>query len=158
MITPDPTWLARLRLRDDARQHTPARRLLEQRRHFTPPVTVVPDRVRALEVNGCGCDGTARGLMLRRVRFNFRPAHPATLRRALQGHRQGIDFAGALHRASSGARPQRAISDTALATRAGRLGSRPGVSALQIVPAALQVTHPEAGVAKAFTGTGSGMR
>lgn len=127
MIALDTNLLARLLLRDDARQHTRVRQLLAQEQDFTAPVTVVLELVWVLEVNGCSTDDIVRGLKLLLGLPNFKPQQADALHQALQWYAQGVDFADALHLALSGTSEELATFDKAFARKAGKLGTVPPV-------------------------------
>jgi predicted nucleic-acid-binding protein len=127
MIALDTNLLARLLLRDDARQHARVRQLLAQAQVFTAPVTVMLELVGVLEVNGCGTDDIVRGLQLLLGLPNFKPQQAEALHQALQWYAQGVDFADALHLALSGASEQLVTFDKAFARKAGKLGAVPPV-------------------------------
>lgn len=130
MIALDTNLLARLLLRDDARQYARVRQLLTQEQDFTAPVTVMLELVWVLEVNDCSPDDIVRGIRLLLGLSNFKPQQADALHQALQWYAQGIDFADALHLALSGAGEQMATFDKAFARKAGKLGTVPPVVAV----------------------------
>lgn len=130
MIALDTNLLARLLLRDDARQYTRVRQLLAQGQDLTAPVTVMLELVWVLEVNDCGTDDIVRSLKLLLGLANFKPQQADALHQALQWYAQGVDFADALHLALSGASEELATFDKAFARKAGKLGAVPPVVAV----------------------------
>jgi len=127
MIALDTNILARLLLRDDARQYGLAHALLAQDRLYTAPITVMQELVWVLEVNDCAREDIARALGLLLGLPNFRPQNPEALRQALAWYVQGLDFADALHLALSQDSEELATFDKAFARQAGRLGAQPAV-------------------------------
>lgn len=130
MIALDTNLLARLLLRDDARQYTRVRQLLAHGQDLTAPVTVMLELVWVLEVNDCGTDDIVRSLKLLLGLPNFKPQQADALHQALQWYAQGVDFADALHLALSGASEELATFDKAFARKAGKLGAVPPVVAV----------------------------
>lgn len=130
MIALDTNLLARLLLRDDARQHTRVRQLLAREQDYTAPVTVMQELVWVLEVNDCGTDDIVRGLQLLLGLPNFKPQQPEALQRALRWYADGLDFADALHLALSSASEELATFEKAFARKAGKLGALPPVVAV----------------------------
>ena len=130
MIALDAKLLARLLLRDDARQYARARQLLAREQDCTAPVTVMLELVWVLEVNDCGTDDIVRGLKLLLGLPNFKPQQPEALRRALDGYAQDMDFADALHLALSQGSEELATFDKAFARKAGKLRALPPVVAV----------------------------
>jgi len=122
MIALDTNLLARLLLRDDARQHARVLQLLGGNQAFTAPVTVMLELVWVLEVNDCGRDDIVKGLNLLLGLPNFKPQQADALRAALPGYAQGLDFADALHLALSRGNQGLASFDKAFARKAGKLG------------------------------------
>ena len=130
MIALDTNLLARLLLRDDARQYTRARALLAQERDYTAPVTVMLELVWVLEVNDCARDDIAHGLRLLLGLPNFKPQQPEALRQALAWYAQGLDFTDAFHLALSQGHEELATFDKVFAKQAGKLGALPPVVAV----------------------------
>lgn len=130
MIALDTNILARLLLRDDARQHGRARELLAQERDYTAPITVMQELVWVLEVNDCAREDITRGLGLLLGLPNFRPQEPEALRQALTWYAQGLDFADALHLALSQGCEELATFDKAFAKQSGKLTALPPVRAV----------------------------
>lgn len=130
MIALDTSLLARLLLRDDARQYARVRRLLAQEQDFTAPATVMLELVWVLEVNDCSPQDIVRGIRLLLDLPNFKPQQSDALRQALQWYAQGIDFSDALRLAQSGASEHLATFDKAFARKAGKLGAVPPVVAV----------------------------
>ncbi len=122
MIALDTNLLARLLLRDDPRQHARVVQLLAGPQEFTAPVSVMLELVWVLEVNDCSTDDIVRGLNLLLGLTNFKPQQVDTLRQALAGYAQGLDFADALHLALSHASQELATFDKTFARKAGKLG------------------------------------
>lgn len=125
MIALDTNVLARLLLRDDARQYSRARELLAQERDYTAPVTVMQELVWVLEVNECTREDIARGLGLLMGLPNFKPQQPEVLRQALAWYAQGLDFADALHLALSQGSEELATLDKAFAKQSSKLKIAP---------------------------------
>lgn len=130
MIALDTNLLARLLLRDDARQHARARQLLAREQDYTAPVTVLLELVWVLEVNDCAREDIARGINLLLGLPNFKPQQADALRQALDWYAQGLDFADALHLAQSHGCEELATFDKAFAKQAGKLGALPPVVAV----------------------------
>jgi predicted nucleic-acid-binding protein len=130
MIALDTNILARLLLRDDARQHARARELLAQERDYTAPITVMQELVWVLEVNDCAREDIAHGLDLLMGLPNFKPDLPEALRRALDLYIQGLDFADALHLALSEGSEELATFDKAFARQSSKLAAAPPVRAV----------------------------
>lgn len=84
MIALDTNLLARLLLRDDARQYARVRHLLAQEQDFTAPVTVMLELVWVLKVNDCSPQDIVRGIRLLLGLPNFKPQQADALRQALQ--------------------------------------------------------------------------
>ena len=127
MIALDTNLLARLLLRDDKRQHARVAQLLASQQDFTAPVSVMLELVWVLEVNDCSTADIVRGLNLLMGLPNFKPQHADSLRQALLGYAQGLDFADALHLALSHGSQELATFDKAFARKAGKLGWVPPV-------------------------------
>lgn len=130
MIALDTNILARLLLRDDARQYGRARELLAQECDYTAPITVMQELVWVLEVNDCAREDIARGLGLLLGLPNFKPQQPEALRQALTRYTQGLDFADALHLALSQGREELATFDKAFAKQSNKLKALPPVCAV----------------------------
>lgn len=130
MIALDTNVLARLLLRDDARQHERALQLLGAAETFTAPATVMLELVWVLEANDCSVPDIVQGLELLLGLPNFQPSHPEALRRALALYVHGMDFADALHLCLSGASVQLTTFDKSFVKLAKRLGASPPVAAL----------------------------
>ena len=130
MIALDTNLLARLLLLDDKRQHARVVQLLASKQDFTAPVTAMLELVWVLEVNGCSTDDIVRGLNLLLGLPNFKPQQADSLRQALLGYAQGLDFADALHLALSHGSQELATFDKAFARKAGKLGLMPPVVAV----------------------------
>lgn len=130
MIALDTNLLARLLLRDDARQHARARQLLAREQDYTAPATVMLELVWVLEVNDCMREDIARGLHLLLGLPNFKPQQADALRQALDWYALGLDFADALHLALSQGSEELATFDKAFAKQAGKLGLLPPVAAV----------------------------
>ncbi len=130
MISLDTNLLARLLLRDDARQYNRARELLSQQRDYTAPITVVQELVWVLEVNDCAREDIAHGLELLLGLPNFKPQQPEALRQALSWYAQGLDFADALHLALSQGCEELATFDKAFAKQSNKLKTSPQVRAV----------------------------
>jgi predicted nucleic-acid-binding protein len=128
MIALDTSLLARLLLRDDRRQHARVVQLLASQQDFTAPVSVMLELVWVLEVNDCSTQDVVRGLNLLLGLPNFKPQQADALRQALLGYAQGLDFADALHLASSHGSQELATFDKAFARKAARLGWVPPVA------------------------------
>jgi predicted nucleic-acid-binding protein len=129
MIALDTNILARLLLRDDARQFGRARDLLAQKRDYTAPITVMQELVWVLEVNDCAREDIAHGLGLLLGLPNFKPQQPEALRQALIWYVQGLDFADALHLALSQGCEKLATFDKAFAKQSSKLAVQPPVRA-----------------------------
>lgn len=129
MIALDTNLLARLLLRDDARQYARARQLLAREQDYTVPVTVMLELVWVLEVNDCAREDIARGLHLLLGLPNFKPQQPEALQQALAWYAQGLDFADAFHLALSHGNEELATFDKAFVRQAGKLGALPPVVA-----------------------------
>ncbi len=127
MIALDTNLLARLLLRDDARQYTRVRQLLAREQDYTAPITVMLKLVWALEVNDCAREDIAQGLALLLGLPNFKPQQAEALRLALDWYAQGLDFADALHLALSQNQQELATFDKAYAKQASKLGAQPPV-------------------------------
>lgn len=130
MIALDTNILARLLLRDDARQFARARDLLAQERDYTAPITVMQELVWVLEVNDCAREDVAHGLALLLGLPNFKPHLPEALRQALDWYAQGLDFADALHLALSQGSEELATFDRAFVKQSSRLTALPPVRAV----------------------------
>lgn len=128
MIALDTNLLARLLLRDDRRQHARVVQLLAGQQDFTAPVSVMLELVWVLEVNDCSTQDVVRGLNLLLGLPNFKPQQADALRQALLGYAQGLDFADALHLASSHGSQELATFDKTFARKVARLGSVPPVA------------------------------
>lgn len=128
MIALDTNLLARLLLRDDRRQHARVVQLLAGQQDFTAPVSVMLELVWVLEVNDCSTQDVVRGLNLLLGLPNFKPQQADALRQALLGYAQGLDFADALHLASSHGSQELATFDKTFARKAARLGWVPPVA------------------------------
>ncbi|MEI7785274.1 MAG: PIN domain-containing protein [Betaproteobacteria bacterium] len=111
----DAIILARLLLRDDARQYARARQLLAQDCDDTATITVMQELVWVLEVNDCAREDIAHGLNLLLGLPNFKPQLPEALRQALACYGWGLDFADALHLALSHGSEKLASVDKAFA-------------------------------------------
>jgi predicted nucleic-acid-binding protein len=127
MISLDTNILARLLLRDDARQYARARQLLAQDCDYTAPITVMQELVWVLEVNDCAREDIAHGLDLLLGLPNFKPHLPGALRQAMAWYAQGLDFADALHLALSHGSEELATFDKAFAKQARKLTASPPV-------------------------------
>ena len=127
MISLDTNILARLLLGDDIAQLARAKALLSKAQQFTAPITVMLELVWVLEVNGVEPRALADGLERLVSLPNFKPAHVAEIRQALNGYREGLDFADALHLALSASSTQMVSFDKAFIKRAEKLGLEPGV-------------------------------
>jgi predicted nucleic-acid-binding protein len=130
MIVLDTNLLARLLLRDDARQYGRARDLLAQERDYTAPVTVLQELVWVLEVNDCAREDIAHGLELLLGLPNFKPQQPEALRQALTWYAQGLDFTDALHLALSQGCDGLVTFDKAFARQSVKLKALPPVRAV----------------------------
>jgi predicted nucleic-acid-binding protein len=129
MIALDTNILARLLLRDDARQFARARDLLAQERDYTAPITVMQELVWVLEVNDCAREDIAHGLGLLLGLPNFKPHRPEALRQALDWYARGLDFADALHLALSQGSEELVTFDRAFVKQSSRLTALPPVRA-----------------------------
>jgi len=129
MIALDTNLLARLLLKDDAAQHARVKALLATDRTFTAPITVLLELVWVLEANDCAAPDIVHGLNLLLGLPNFRPAQADAVREALNGYAQGMDFAGALHLASSRGEEAMMTFDKAVVRKAGKLAALPKVMA-----------------------------
>jgi len=127
MIALDTNILARLLLRDDARQHGRARELLAREREYTAPITVMQELVWVLEVNDCSREDIARALTLLLGLPNFKPQQPEVLHQALAWYGQGLDFADALHLALSRDGEELATFDKGFAKQSVKLAVVPPV-------------------------------
>lgn len=130
MIALDTNLLARLLLRDDARQYARARQLLAREQDYTAPITVMLELVWVLEVNDCVREDIAQGLALLLGLPNFKPQQPDALRQALTWYARGLDFADALHLALSQGQEELATFDRTFTRQAGKLGALPPVVAV----------------------------
>lgn len=130
MISLDTNILARLLLRDDARQFARARELLAQDRDYTASITVMQELVWVLEVNDCAREDIAQGMGLLLGLSNFKPHQPEALRQALAWYGQGLDFADALHLALSQGSEELVTFDRAFAKRSSKLTASPPVRAV----------------------------
>ncbi len=127
MIALDTNILARLLLGDDAVQLSRAKALLSEARQFTAPITVMLELVWVLEANGVEPKALADGLERLIGLSNFKPVHAAEIRQALNGYREGLDFADALHLALSTSATLMCSFDKAFIKRAKKLGLEPSV-------------------------------
>ncbi len=127
MISLDTNILARLLLGDDAGQLARAKSLLSTAQQFTAPITVMLELVWVLEANGVEPTALADGLERLLSLPNFKPAHVAEIRQALNVYREGLDFADALHLALSGPTTRMVSFDKAFIKRAKKLGLEPSV-------------------------------
>jgi predicted nucleic-acid-binding protein len=129
MIAIDTNLLARLLLRDDEPQYRRARALLAQDQTFTAPPTVLLELVWVLEANDCSAAEIVHGLTGLLGLPNFKPQAVECLRQAIDGYRQGLDFADALHLSLSGGSESLTTFDKAFAKRAMKLPASPPVLA-----------------------------
>ena len=127
MIALDTNILARLLLGDDAVQLSRAKALLSEARQFTAPITVMLELVWVLEANGVEPKALADGLERLIGLSNFKPVHAAEIRQALNGYREGLDFADALHLALSASSTQMVNFDKAFTKRTKKLGLKPAL-------------------------------
>lgn len=128
MIALDTNLLARLLLRDDAAQHARAKALLQTDQVFTAPVTVLLELVWVLEAHDCSPAEIERGLRLLLGLHNFKPAQADAVLTALRAYAQGMDFAHALHLATSAAHEAFMTFDKAFVRKAAKLGLGPRVA------------------------------
>ena len=129
MISVDTNILARLLLKDDAKQYRETKSLLESDEEVYVPITVLLELAWVLKVR----DSTRQEILaaLRGIVDlpQVRPQHPDAVRRAFGWIEGGMDTADALHIALS-ERVTRFVSfDEGLAKRAGLVGARPHVTA-----------------------------
>ena len=120
----DTNVLVRLLLADDAAQLAQVKQLLSQSQQFTSPVTVMQELVWVLEANDYTVAQVLHGVNLLLSLPNFKPAHLAELRQALEWHEKGMDFADALHLALRGASAQLLTFDKAFI----KLGKKQGLT------------------------------
>jgi predicted nucleic-acid-binding protein len=109
----DTNVLVRLLLADDAAQLAQVKQLLSQTQQFTSPVTVIQELVWVLEANDYTVAQVLHGMSLLLSLPNFKPAHLAEIRQALEWYAKGMDFADALHLALRGASSQLLTFDKA---------------------------------------------
>jgi predicted nucleic acid-binding protein len=127
MIALDTNVLARLLLRDDEQQYRKALQLLADGRDYTAPPTVILELVWVLasyDVAKADIAQALRGLL---GLPNFKPRQSGEISVALSLYEAGLDFADALHLASSDGEDALLTFDTRFAGRAERLDTTPTV-------------------------------
>lgn len=129
MIALDTNLLARLLLKDDAKQYARVKALLQSNQTFTAPVTVLLELVWVLEANDCTPAEIASGMTLLLGLPNFRPAQADAMADALQAYSQGMDFADALYLALCRGDESLMTFDRAFVRKATKLGRSPRVVA-----------------------------
>lgn len=130
MIALDTNVLARLLLKDDAKQHAAAERLIAQSRDYSVPITVVLELVWVLESAGRGAQEVASALSALISQPNFHVQHADAVAAATALYRAGADFADALHHALSPAPAHTAFAtfDKQFASFAKRVKLSPSVA------------------------------
>lgn len=127
MITLDTNVLARYLLKDDAAQFERARTLIEGAQSMTAPLTVMLELAWVLEVNDCERAEIIRAFRLLIGLPNFTQRQPECLLYALNWYESGMDFADALHLATSRQDKFLVTFDRDFAKIARRLGAFPAV-------------------------------
>jgi predicted nucleic acid-binding protein len=129
MISVDSNLLARFLLKDDLAQHRRAVAVFKSDVEIFIPVTVLLELAWVLRVRDSTREeilASLRGILaLPRVRSQ----HSESVRIALGWIEAGMDIADAFHLALSGKASRFLTFDTALARRAGKLGTQPPASA-----------------------------
>lgn len=99
MIALDTNVLARLLLKDEAKQHAAAERLISQSRDYAVPVTVAMELVWILESSGRSTQEVAAAISALIAQPNIHVQHADAVAAATAHYRAGADFADALHHA-----------------------------------------------------------
>jgi predicted nucleic acid-binding protein len=128
MISVDTNILARLLLKDNAKQYRETKALVEGDEEVYVPITVLLELAWVLKVR----DSTRQEILaaLRGIVDlpQVRPQHPDAVRRAFAWIESGMDIADALHIALSARVTQFVSFDQGLAKRARLVGARPPVA------------------------------
>lgn len=129
MIAVDTNVLARFVLADDPAQHRRSLTTLESEYDLFIPVTVMLELAWVLGARAATRAEIASALRKIVALPRAHAQHPDAVRRAIDWVEAGLDFADAFHLALSERAGKFLSFDANLARRAGRLGTRPPVTA-----------------------------